>query len=74
MIYSKLYIFSILSVYFCSTNTSGDMVDMREIDNSLDIDDGSSSEYSSAPSTQEIVPENFEDFESDDIYDFPMTF
>lgn len=50
------------------------MVDMREIDNSLDIDDGSSSEYSSAPSTQEIVPENFEDFESDDIYNFPMTF
>lgn len=50
------------------------MVDMREIDNSLDIDDGSSSEYSSAPSTQEIVSENFEDFESDDIYDFPMTF
>ena len=53
---------------------SEDMVDMREIDNSLDIDDGASSESSSAPSTQEIMPENLEDFESDDIYDFPMTF
>ena len=61
-------------MYFYSTNISEDMVDMREIDNSLDIDDGASSEYSSAPSTQEIMPENFDDFENDDIYDFPMTF
>ena len=63
-----------LFVYFYSTTMSEDMVDMREIDNSLDIDDGASSESSSAPSTQEIMPENLEDFESDDIYDFPMTF